>query len=349
MDELHRELLKKRRPYLQENVIMENGLLMKLKEKGLFSNTMIAIIQGESDPEIQMNRMLDMIPKRGPEAFNKFLECLEDDYPWVVKNFKEKEIELINFNARANSDVNPEIRRAVKEYIRELARTTRLNLAQQRAMEDFLCRHITIDTNLNNVKLPGHKLYNIHKQLLSVIPLTVFDESDQMDLKATLPENVSIDKIEKEVKHLIDRVHELEALIETCYEKIGESDRTVDLPDLVHTQRRLLLQKEIEIQELKNQVSTQMRRMRLTVDKARKAQEANQKNEEEKEELEKSLDTLKTKIQKLQEERQKMAMKMAFDGNSSIGPATSTAPSSPRSKSSSRRQSERLPTRALES
>ena len=43
-----------------------------------------------------------MIPKRGPEAFEKFLDCLKDDYPWVVNNFKEKEVELINFNARGN-------------------------------------------------------------------------------------------------------------------------------------------------------------------------------------------------------------------------------------------------------
>lgn len=230
----------------------------------------------------------------------------------------------------ANSDVNPEMRRAVKEYIKELARTTRLNQAQQRAMEDFLCRHITIDTNLNNVKLPGNRLYHIHKQLLSVIPLTSFDESDQMDLKATLPENVSIDKIEKEVHHLVDRVHELEAIIENCYEKMGEDNRSMDLPDLIHSQRKILLEKEIKIQELKNQLSSQMRKIKMTVDKARKVQEANQKNEEEKEELERSLDTLKMKIQKLQEERQRMAMKMAFDVPTTVGPET---PSSPRARS----------------
>lgn len=60
---------------------------------------MITLTQTEEDTEKQINRMLEMIPKRGPEAFNKFLECLEDDYPWVVQNFREKEIELFNFNA----------------------------------------------------------------------------------------------------------------------------------------------------------------------------------------------------------------------------------------------------------
>lgn len=77
-----------------------------------------------------------------------------------------------------------------------------------------------------------------------------------------------------------------------------------------------------------------MRKMRLTADKARKAQEASQKNEEEKEELEKSLDSLKGKIQKLQEERQRMAMKMAFDTTTNVGPTTSASPPSPRTRSS---------------
>lgn len=227
------------------------------------------------------------------------------------------------------------MRRAVREYIRELARTTRLNTVQSRAVEDFLCRHITIDTNLNNAKLPSHKLYLIHKQLLSIIPLTSFDESDQMDLKATLPENVSIDKIEKEVNHLVDRVQELETILDSCYEKLGEENKEIDLPDLIHSQRKLLLQKEIKIQELKNQVSEQIRKTRQTSDKARRAQEVSQKNEEEKKELEKSLDTLKIKIQRFQEERQRMAMKMAFDVNT-VAPATSAriVPSSPRTESS---------------
>lgn len=154
----------------------------------------------------------------------------------------------------ANSDVSPEIRQAVRDYIKELARTTRLNTAQQKAMEDFLCRHITIDTNLNNVKLPGNKLYHIHKELLSVIPLTSLDESDQMDLRGVLPENVSIEKIEKETVLVVDRVHELEAIIDTCYDKIGEENKDGDLPDLIHSQRKMLLEKEIRIQELKNQL-----------------------------------------------------------------------------------------------
>ena len=45
MEETHRELLIKRQKYLRENVIMEEGLLMRLRDKGIFTGTMVSIIQ----------------------------------------------------------------------------------------------------------------------------------------------------------------------------------------------------------------------------------------------------------------------------------------------------------------
>lgn len=45
MEDLHRELLRRRQKYLQENVIMEDGLLTALQEKGVFTSSMVASIQ----------------------------------------------------------------------------------------------------------------------------------------------------------------------------------------------------------------------------------------------------------------------------------------------------------------
>lgn len=235
----------------------------------------------------------------------------------------------------ADSDVTSHTRNTVKEYVRELARTTRINNAQKRAIEDFLCRHITIDTNLNNATMPGNKLYGIHKKLMAAIHVSSLDESDQMDLKDILPENVTIEKIEKEVAHLVHRVKELETVIDGCYEKLEETNKDKDLVDLVFIQRKIALEKSIKVQELMNQISQQQKKVRLARDRERRAQEASQKIEEEKEDVERSLEMLKQKIQKLQEERQRMGMRMAFDSNTTnAGSVTTTTPPSPRSRSS---------------
>lgn len=240
----------------------------------------------------------------------------------------------ILFWLSANSDVTSQTRQAVKEYVRELARTTRINAAQKRAIEDFLCRHIAIDTNLNNTTLPGNKLYGIHKKLMSAIHVTSLDESDQMDLKDILPGNVTIERIEKEVAHLINRVKELETVIDGCYEKLGEANKEKDLSDLVYVQRKIALERGIKIEELKDQIFHQQKNVRLAKDREKKAQEASKKIEEEKEEVERSLEMLKIKIQKLQEERQRMGMRMAFDTTNAVSNSTLTAPSSPRTRSS---------------
>ena len=61
---------------------------IKIKEKLLYP------FQSEKDPEKQMTRLLDMIPKRGPEAYEKFMEALKPDYPWIVENFKDREEDM---------------------------------------------------------------------------------------------------------------------------------------------------------------------------------------------------------------------------------------------------------------
>ena len=35
-----------------------------------------------------------MIPKRGPEAYERFMEVLTPDYPWIVENFRDREEDM---------------------------------------------------------------------------------------------------------------------------------------------------------------------------------------------------------------------------------------------------------------
>ena len=51
MEDVHRELLVKRQKYLRDNVIMEPGLLRRLKDAGVFSNSMIHAITVRTDAQ----------------------------------------------------------------------------------------------------------------------------------------------------------------------------------------------------------------------------------------------------------------------------------------------------------
>jgi len=144
-----------------------------------------------------------------------------------------------------------------------------------------------------------------------------------MDVNDILPDNVTIDKIEMEVSHLVHRVAELEAVVDSCYEKLGETTREKELPDLVFAQQKLLLEREIMLEELKARVTAQQKTMRMARERERRAREESERNKEGREEVERSLDTLKVKIQRMQEERQRIGMRMAFDnGAGPAGPPT---------------------------
>lgn len=310
MEDLHRELLRRRQKYLQDNVIMEDGLLKALQEKGVLTPTMVSSIQGVDELDRQMARMLDMIPKRGPEAYEKFMEVLTPDYPWIVENFRDREEDM---KSKGSPNLLSELRKNVKECVKDLAKTTRINNAQSKAIEDFLCRHTLTDANFN-IKLPNNRLYSIHRQLMSCISISSLDESDQMELKDVFPDNVNLDKIEKEIQLLIHRVHELQHTVDSCYDKLGESNKEKELPDLVYSLRKMYLEREIRVEEAKNQYLNMTRQLRIAKDRERQARVLSTQQEAEKEELSHSLDTLKGKIQKLQEERQRMGMRIAFEG-----------------------------------
>ena len=209
--------------------------------------------------------------------------------------------------------------------MKDLAKTTRINNAQQKAIEEFLCRHTMTDANFN-VKLPNNRLYSMHKHLMHFISISSLDESDQMELKDVFPDNVNLDKIEKEIHLLTHRVGELQHTVDSCYEKLGESNKDKELPDLIYSIRKMYLEREIRIEEAKNQYLSMSRALRLAKDRERRAKELNSQQEAEKEELTRSLDTLKTKIHKLQEERQRMGMRIAFENPPPPGtpPATRT-------------------------
>ncbi|KAL3866427.1 hypothetical protein ACJMK2_043724 [Sinanodonta woodiana] len=311
MNDIHREVFKRRYRYLFDNIIMEHRLCKALQDKGIFTEGMVNLIMNEAGHDRQLQKMLEWLPRRGPKAFDAFLEVIIVDYAWVVDNLKECEQDIISSREAAKTDdIQPEVKRSVKDHVKDLARTTRLNQAQQKAIEEFLCRHMVDDRHM--VKSSAPMLYKLHRMLMSCIPLNTLDESDQMDLNCG-PESVTLEKIEKEVALLTQRMSDIQSTVDSCYDRIGETNKDKELPDLIFSMRKSYLEKDIRLEEMKKQVVLAHKNLRVTKEKLKKLQEANVKQEEEKGELEQSLESLKQKIIKLSEERQKLGMRQAFD------------------------------------
>lgn len=91
MDPADKDLLISRRPDLVENIDITNGLLTHLLSRKVLNQRMVQSITYNKPPDRQVEELLDLLPKRGPNAFKLFCESLiATDQEDVVTNILQK-------------------------------------------------------------------------------------------------------------------------------------------------------------------------------------------------------------------------------------------------------------------
>ncbi|XP_005107429.2 uncharacterized protein LOC101846089 [Aplysia californica] len=83
MNEGQRAALKRYHQRLAEDIIVSEDLLGELYQVGIFEKGMIDMIRAERASD-QVHKLLVLLPKRGPEAFERFVAVIERDYPWLA-------------------------------------------------------------------------------------------------------------------------------------------------------------------------------------------------------------------------------------------------------------------------
>ncbi|GFO05834.1 casp2 and ripk1 domain containing adaptor with death domain [Plakobranchus ocellatus] len=84
MNESQRIVLKRFHQKLADDLVITEELLGELYQAGIFPLGMIELIRAERVPPDRVQRLLELLPKRGPEAFDLFVKVLEDSYPWLA-------------------------------------------------------------------------------------------------------------------------------------------------------------------------------------------------------------------------------------------------------------------------
>lgn len=107
MNEAHKTVLQRHFKQLVEGIMMSESLYAALFQRKVFEREMLEAIRAEKTPTEQAYKMLSMLPKRGPEAFDTFVDIIKTDYPWLAAMLMtdvKAETEL--FLSRQNSLVN---------------------------------------------------------------------------------------------------------------------------------------------------------------------------------------------------------------------------------------------------
>ena len=104
----------------------------------LFMQFHFFFFQAQPGTKAQTFKMLELLPTRGPDAFQKFLKIIEQDYPWLAKKLKsdleqevskvpKKELSMvatsINFQPSQSSSNNIKVQKDV-----EMAATATQNI-----------------------------------------------------------------------------------------------------------------------------------------------------------------------------------------------------------------------------
>ncbi|XP_052763434.1 uncharacterized protein LOC128205661 [Mya arenaria] len=98
MNEAQRSVLQRHLKTLGDNIMLTEELLAAMYQRKLFEWNMIETIKAEKTHTDQLYKMLNMLPRRGPEAFDNFIDILKPDYPWLASalesTYKEMDLSL---------------------------------------------------------------------------------------------------------------------------------------------------------------------------------------------------------------------------------------------------------------
>ncbi|XP_022063281.2 LOW QUALITY PROTEIN: death domain-containing protein CRADD [Acanthochromis polyacanthus] len=82
MDPAHRDLLRKHRLELSDQLLVSETIVPFLYQEDILTDGQVEDIQARASERLRTLRLLELLPGRGPRAFPAFLRAL-DDFSWV--------------------------------------------------------------------------------------------------------------------------------------------------------------------------------------------------------------------------------------------------------------------------
>ncbi|XP_063073610.1 death domain-containing protein CRADD [Engraulis encrasicolus] len=89
MDPDHKEILRKHRLELSSNINTDDTIVQYLYQEDILTLNHVEDILAETSSKKRTLKLLDLLPVRGPRAFEKFLVSLEAEYPWVRERLQQ--------------------------------------------------------------------------------------------------------------------------------------------------------------------------------------------------------------------------------------------------------------------
>ncbi|XP_028669159.1 death domain-containing protein CRADD [Erpetoichthys calabaricus] len=83
MDAKHRKLLRKQRLHLAKQLIVGDTIVQYLYQENILTESHVEEIRSQNTNKKRAIQLLDILPTRGPKAFDFFIDSIQDEYPWI--------------------------------------------------------------------------------------------------------------------------------------------------------------------------------------------------------------------------------------------------------------------------
>ncbi|KAF7701811.1 death domain-containing protein CRADD [Silurus meridionalis] len=83
MERKHRALLQAHRLLLCDQLVVDDTIVHYLYQENILTENQVEEIQSQKSNRNKTLLLLRFLPTRGPNAFNAFVQSLEQDFPWI--------------------------------------------------------------------------------------------------------------------------------------------------------------------------------------------------------------------------------------------------------------------------
>ncbi|KAJ8373566.1 hypothetical protein SKAU_G00041460 [Synaphobranchus kaupii] len=124
MDPRHKELLRKHRLDLSNEILIDDTVVHYLYQENILTESQVEEIQAQATNKKRTLKLLDILPTRGPHAFGAFLKSLEVEFLWVAERLQQ-DLALLD-GASQEQDLT-EVCRISEETLRKVPSDQELN------------------------------------------------------------------------------------------------------------------------------------------------------------------------------------------------------------------------------
>ncbi|GAA6086845.1 death domain-containing protein CRADD [Tachysurus ichikawai] len=174
MEPKHRKLLRAQRLHLCHQLVVDDTIVHFLYQKDILTDSQLEDILSQKSNKNKTLKLLSILPNRGPNAFNEFVQSLEEGFPWI----KEELLRLAEDNndddddgGRGTEEAEITAQWAINKHILQMVPSDQqLNrLAVQLGSESEM---VLLDLGLTSVEISRCRAdhpHNSHSQVLAAL------------------------------------------------------------------------------------------------------------------------------------------------------------------------------------